>query len=99
MAAAGKNHVKKKTTKKTAKKASTDRQQRRAAGELNDGDLAAAKLRNPKAFVFQSRGRAQIQKARSAEKDQRRLHGAGSRLLDGPADLDQQVKCCFFGEQ
>ena len=32
--------------------------------------------RNPKAFVFSGRGKAKRQAARSAEKDQRRMHGA-----------------------
>ena len=31
--------------------------------------------RNPKAFAFQSAGRARASLARSAEKEQRRLHG------------------------
>ena len=34
-----------------------------------------AQKRNPKAFIFSSSGRAKVQKARSAEKDQRRMHG------------------------
>ena len=35
-----------------------------------------ARKQNPKAFVFASRGKAKIQQARSAEKDQRRMHSA-----------------------
>ena len=34
--------------------------------------------RNPKAFVFSGRGKAKRQAARSAEKDQRRMHGAAA---------------------
>lgn len=33
-----------------------------------------ARKQNPKAFVFASRGKAKIQQARSAEKEQRRMH-------------------------
>ena len=36
--------------------------------------------RNPKAFVFSGRGKAKRQAARSAEKDQRRMHGAALPL-------------------
>lgn len=35
---------------------------------------AQARKQNPKAFVFSSRGKAKIQAARTAERDQRRLH-------------------------
>jgi hypothetical protein len=35
-----------------------------------------ARKQNPKAFVFSSRGKAKLQKARTAEKEQRRMHGA-----------------------
>ena len=37
--------------------------------------------RNPKAFVFSGRGKAKRQAARSAEKDQRRMHGAAALLV------------------
>jgi len=37
--------------------------------------------RNPKAFVFSGRGKAKRQAARSAEKDQRRMHGAVTLAL------------------
>ena len=33
-----------------------------------------ARKQNPKAFVFASRGKAKIQQARTAEKEQRRMH-------------------------
>ena len=46
--------------------------------------------RNPKAFVFSGRGKAKRQAARSAEKDQRRMHGAAS-LLAAPNML---AACC-----
>lgn len=38
------------------------------------GSEAAAKLRNPKAFVFSGRGKAKKQASRTAERDQRRMH-------------------------
>lgn len=41
--------------------------------------LLQARKQNPKAFVFASRGKAKIQLARSADRDQRRMHGAGCR--------------------
>ena len=48
--------------------------------ELGLGPAAGGKghQRNPKAFVFSGRGKAKRQAARSAEKDQRRMHGAPS---------------------
>ncbi|KAK9800776.1 hypothetical protein WJX73_000661 [Symbiochloris irregularis] len=48
---------------------------RNLAGSLGKGPEKSSNApKNPKAFVFASRGRAKIQKARSAEKDQRRMH-------------------------
>lgn len=38
-------------------------------------DSAAAKLRNPKAFVYSGRGKAKKAASRTAEREQRRLHG------------------------
>jgi hypothetical protein len=35
-----------------------------------------ARKQNPRAFVFASRGKAKIQQSRTAEKEQRRMHGA-----------------------
>lgn len=52
--------------------------ERSLAGKLSKGspsEKSGNAQKNPKAFVFASRGRAKIQKARSAEKDQRRMHG------------------------
>jgi len=50
---------------------------------------AANKGQNPKAFAFQSAGKARSSRARSAEKEQRRMHGArrggcGRGWLVGP---------------
>lgn len=45
-------------------------------GEENGGEKAApSKQRNAKAFSFQSANKAKAARARSAEKEQRRLHG------------------------
>ena len=63
-----KSHRKKKSGKKV---------ENRKKGAKNAGldhDAAAAKRRNPRAFIFSSKGKAKIQKARSAERDQRRMH-------------------------
>lgn len=35
-----------------------------------------ARKQNPKAFIFSSKGKAKLQQARTAEKEQRRMHGA-----------------------
>ena len=40
------------------------------------GGAGKGHQRNPRAFVFSGRGKAKRQAARSAEKDQRRMHGA-----------------------
>lgn len=39
------------------------------------GGTAAAKLRNPKAFVYSGRGKAKKAASRTAEREQRRMHG------------------------
>ena len=55
-----KSHRKKKSGKKV---------ENRKKGAKNAGldqDAAAAKRRNPRAFIFSSKGKAKIQKARSA---------------------------------
>ena len=70
--AAPKKKIKK--VKKAAKKKSTDKANRKA-DPSNTEDAAAAKARNPKAFVFSGRGKAKLQHARSAERDQKRMHG------------------------
>lgn len=75
----GKSHRKKKAGRKAEKKKATKKK-----GE--DQNNAEAAKRNPKAFIFSSRGKAKVQKARSAEKDQRRMHGRwstfGSCIVD-----------------
>ena len=48
--------------------------------------LLQARKQNPKAFVFSSRGKAKLQKARTAEKEQRRMHGAQQAAAGGPAE-------------
>ena len=65
-----KSHRKKKSGKKVdnRKKAKKD-----GGGKLNQ-DAAAAAKRNPRAFIFSSKGKAKIQKARTAEREQRRMH-------------------------
>lgn len=75
----GKSHRKKKSGKKAEKKKNS------AARKGNGGgkETAEAAKRNPKAFIFSSRGKAKIQAARSADKDQKRMHGMSAFL------------CCF----
>ncbi|KAK9824496.1 hypothetical protein WJX72_010821 [[Myrmecia] bisecta] len=58
---------KKKKGGKAAKKKLSDKKK---AGE----DGAATKARNPKAFVFATKGRAKLARARTAEKEQKRMH-------------------------
>ena len=62
---------------KRKKKASAKKSK---AGKAKDGPKKAlskeeAKKQNPKAFVFSSRGNAKKQQMRTAEKEQRRMHG------------------------
>jgi hypothetical protein len=49
-----------------------------------------ARKQNPKAFVFSSRGKAKLQRARTAEKEQRRMHGAclGARVHAAKSAVD-----------
>lgn len=75
MTQAGKSHRKKKSGRKAEKRKNAESKKKN-----NDGDLQAARKQNPKAFIFSSRGKAKIQKARSAEKDQRRMHGGSSNM-------------------
>lgn len=75
--AADKGHKKKKTSKKTQKKL---HKAKKSAKTLEDGhgealSKEAARKQNPKAFVFSSRGKAKVQQACTAEKEQRRMHG------------------------
>lgn len=67
----GKSHRKKKSGRKAEKKKSA-KQKKSGLTELEKNEAAK---RNPKAFIFSSRGKAKIQQARTAEKDQRRMHG------------------------
>ena len=60
-----------KKKKKSGKTKATKRKADKAA--VADG---AARARNPKAFVFASKGKAKSQRARTAERDQKRMHGA-----------------------
>ena len=62
-----KSHRKKKSGKKVENR-------KKKGSKQQDDDQAAGKRRNPRAFVFNSRGKAKIQQARSAERDQRRMH-------------------------
>jgi ribosome biogenesis protein BMS1 len=64
----GKDHRKKKAGRKAEKRKTAEKKKK---GVIDD----EARKRNPKAFTYQSAGRAKAQRARTAEKDQRRLHG------------------------
>lgn len=70
MAQTGKSHRKKKSGRKAEKRKNAESKKK-----SSDGDVEAARKQNPKAFIYSSRGKAKIQRARSAEKDQRRMHG------------------------
>ena len=65
---AGKEHRKKGAGRKADKKKKTDKKKRGISTEQQ-------RANNPRAFAFQSSKVAKAQKARSAEKEQRRLHG------------------------
>ena len=77
-AAKGKRKQEKKAKKK-AKASKAAKAERREAREADGSVRAAPRSRtdpgaNPKAFTIQSRGRAKVQRARTAEREQRRLH-------------------------
>ena len=77
-AAKGKRKKEKKAKKK-AKATKAAKAERREAREADGSARAAPRSRtdpgaNPKAFTIQSRGRAKVQRARTAEREQRRLH-------------------------
>lgn len=76
----GKQHRVKKVGAGAIKKALKQKRKDGSAEAAKDSSAAAAKQRNPKAFVFKSRGRAGAARARTAEKDQRRMHGGLSEL-------------------
>lgn len=77
----GKVHQKRKAGRKAEKRKAAETKKKGGAGADGDGgggDKAAAaanKGQNPKAFAFQSAGKARASRARTAEKEQRRLHG------------------------
>eukprot|EP00963_Diacronema_lutheri_P009652 scaffold882_cov384-Pavlova_lutheri.AAC.3 len=66
MASEGKEH--------RARQSGTKAEKKKKKKQQKHGGEAAKKGNNPKAFVFASRGRAKAQRARTAEKDQKRLH-------------------------
>lgn len=68
-----KGHRKKKAGKKVAKRKASDKKKKGAV----DSD---ARKRNPKAFTVQARGRAKIQRMRTADKDQKRMHGMSRHI-------------------
>ena len=70
-----------KKVKKAAKKKAEDKASRKADPSSTE-DAAAAKARNPKAFVFSGRGKAKLQQVRSAERDQKRMHGTVTSLCN-----------------
>ena len=75
-----KAHRKKKSGKKV-----DNRKKGQKDAKLNQ-DAAAAAKRNPRAFIFSSKGKAKIQKARTAEREQRRMHvPVVEQLTDEPA--------------
>jgi hypothetical protein len=67
----GKGHRKSKVGRKADKRKTADHKKK---GTLEESKAAKAG-NNPKAFAFQSAGKAKAQRARSSEKEQRRLHG------------------------
>ncbi|KIY93770.1 putative Ribosome biogeneis protein BMS1 like protein [Monoraphidium neglectum] len=73
---AGKAHQKRKSGAKADKRKKAEKKKKEGAdGEAAPGKSAeAAKGQNPKAFAFQSAGKARASRARSAEKEQRRMH-------------------------
>ena len=91
--AANKSAPKKKVkkVKKAAKKKAVDKASRRS-DPVSVEDAAAAKARNPKAFVFSGRGKAKLQQARTAERDQKRMHGLFCPSLAWAA----QCHCCIY---
>ena len=83
--AGGKSHKKKQSGKKAdnRKKKSLKKKDGEKASYNMDPKVAAK--RNPRAFIFSSKGKAKIQKARTAERDQKRMHvPAVERLTDEP---------------
>ena len=73
--------------------------ERSLAGKLGKGgsEKSSNAPKNPKAFVFASRGRAKIQKARSAEKEQRRMHGEHGLSATGVQPFLMFLSSCAVG--
>ncbi|KAI8474956.1 MAG: ribosome biogenesis protein BMS1-like protein [Monoraphidium minutum] len=74
---AGKAHAKKKSGGKAQKQRKADKKKSKEAGDgeaKEGGGSGPPKGQNPKAFAFQSAGKAKASRARSAEKEQRRMH-------------------------
>lgn len=63
-----KEHRKSKAGRKADKRKTADKKKR--------GVTEEQRKQNPKAFAFKSANKAKAQQARSAEREQRRLHGA-----------------------
>ncbi len=84
----GKSHRKKKAGRKAdKKKLAKSKKQGDEDGKRSNYNMdpEVAAKRNPRAFIFSSKGKAKIQKARTAEKEQRRMHvPAVERLSDEP---------------
>jgi ribosome biogenesis protein BMS1 len=68
-----KSHRKVKAGRKAEKRKEAEHKKK---GTIDDYKSSKAADSNPRAFAFQSAGKAKAQRARSAEKEQRRLHGA-----------------------
>ncbi len=76
-----KSHRKSKVGRKADKRKTAEQKK---AG-VHEESKAAKLGKNPRAFAFQSAGKAKAQRARSAEKEQRRLHGVshlGTQISD-----------------
>lgn len=54
------------------------------AGKDLGGAASTGNQRNPKAFIFSGQGKAKRQAARTAEKEQRRMHGAKVQAVVNP---------------
>lgn len=76
MGGEGKSHRKKKAGRKAEKRKAAASKKRQDGGEGAAGALSTeqARKQNPKAFIFSSKGKAKLQRARTAEKEQRRMH-------------------------
>jgi ribosome biogenesis protein BMS1 len=68
-----KSHRKVKAGRKAEKRKEAEHKKK---GTIDDYKSSKAADSNPRAFAFQSAGKAKARRARSAEKEQRRLHGA-----------------------